>query len=126
MPRCAGFKPNGEQCEHIVGEARAYCYSHDPDRAKERHQHARRGGKATNASLRELKAVKVQLREIADSVMDGTLETGRASVASQALNVLLRALTVERQWYEAVELEERLTVLEVEAKVEREGGRQWG
>jgi hypothetical protein len=38
MPRCVATKHDGTPCERIVGAAQEYCYSHDPNRADERHR----------------------------------------------------------------------------------------
>jgi len=48
-----------------------------------------------------------------------------AAVASQVLNVYLRAIELERKIREAEEIEERITALENVAKAQP-GGRRWG
>jgi len=45
-------------------------------------------------------------------VLAGTLDTKRAAVAAQTLNVLIRALEQERRWRELGELEQRIAQLE--------------
>ena len=112
MPRCAAFKPNGEQCERIVGASQRHCYSHDPERKVERSRNASRA--ARSKPSREIVAVKEQLQEIADRVLLGDLDRADAAVVSQILNVKLRALETERRIRETEEFEARLQELERE------------
>jgi len=45
-------------------------------------------------------ALKRQLQEIADGVLDGAILHGQAAVAVQALNAKARVLELERRWKE--------------------------
>jgi hypothetical protein len=60
----------------------------------------------------EVPAIKTQLQELADGVLDGSIQRADASVVSQILNVLLRAISTELQVREQLELVERLESLE--------------
>src|SRR5215203_2039539 len=122
MARCSGTKPDGTPCERIVGASQSYCYSHDPSNAEARQRNAARGGKSTNAPRRELKEIKAQVRELVAEVRAGRIDKGDAAVMGQLLNVALRALSVERAWYEADELEARLNAIEVDTQAERLAG----
>jgi hypothetical protein len=64
--------------------------------------------------------VKRQLRELADSVIDGGTDRGDAAVAGQLLGTFLRALGLEIKLKEVLELEERIERLEAE-----QGGASW-
>jgi LPS O-antigen subunit length determinant protein (WzzB/FepE family) len=69
---------------------------------------------------RELSGIKAQLADLAQDVLAGELETGRAAVANQLINTRLRAIELERKIKETEELEERL------ARLEREEDKRWG
>jgi len=96
--------------------------AHDPKNAERRRRGQSRGGK--NKPSRELSAIKSLLEDLAEQVLAGDLETGRAAVANQLINTRLRALEVERKVKEAEEIEERLAALEEQPR--NGGGRRWG
>ena len=110
MARCAGKKPDGEPCERIVGASQRYCYAHDPANAERRSRSASKA--ARSKPSRELAALKVQLRTVADGVLSGAVEPKRGAVAVQALGALTRAIEQERKIRELEELEERIDALE--------------
>jgi flagellar motility protein MotE (MotC chaperone) len=122
MARCAALKPDGTPCERIVGAAQRYCYSHDEARAGERRANASKAAKSKGST--ELGEVKRQLRDIADAVLEGTLDKGSASVAAQVLGVFIRAVEQERKVREQDELEERLAALE-QTQTQNKGGYGW-
>jgi len=64
--------------------------------------------------------IKKRLSELADDVLEGTVETRVAAVVSQVLNIYLRAVTVELQVKEQQELIQRLEELE-QALEDRKG-----
>ena len=119
MPRCAGLKRDGAQCTTIVKPPQTHCYQHDPARAAERKRNASRAAKSKPS--RELAQIKARLSELADDVLEGRQDRAVAAVASQVLNVLLRAISVETRVKEVEELEQRICVLE---KSEGEGWRE--
>jgi hypothetical protein len=98
------------------------CWAHDPKNAERRRRGQSRGGKSKPS--KELVSVKQRLSDLASDVLDGSVERGVAAVASQVLNVYLRAIELERKIRETEELEERLTALEKSA--EATGGSRWG
>jgi hypothetical protein len=122
MPRCAGIKRDGGRCAAIVDGS--YCYQHDPARAEERRRNASRA--ARSRPSRELGAIKQRLSDLADDVLEGRQDKGVAAVASQVLNVYLRAVSVEMKAREQLELIERLEALEGALQPERKGGRRRG
>ena len=110
MGRCAGLKRDGGRCTVIVGEARTYCYQHDPDRSEERKRNASRGGRSKgNGELGELKK---RIKELAAEVLDGTADRARAAVANQLYNTLIRAIEQERKQRELEQIAARLEDLE--------------
>ena len=108
MPRCAGIKRDGGRCAAIVDGS--FCYQHDPARAEERRRNASRAGKSRPS--RELVGIKQRLSDLADDVLEGSVDKGVAAAASQVLNVYLRAISVELKAREQMELTERLEALE--------------
>jgi hypothetical protein len=111
MPRCSGIKRDGGRCTAIVvGSQTSYCYQHDPARAEERKRNASKA--ARSKPSRELSGIKQRLSELADDVLEGRQDKGVATVASQVLNVYLRAVSVELKAREQMELIERLEALE--------------
>jgi flagellar motility protein MotE (MotC chaperone) len=110
MPACPGIKRDGTRCAVVVSGPNDYCYQHDPARAAERRRNASRA--ARSRPSREISAIKAQLQDLAQDVLSGDLETGRAAVVNQLLNTRLRALELERKIREVDELTERLERLE--------------
>jgi hypothetical protein len=96
----------------VVGAGHTHCYSHDPTRADERKRNASRGGKSKAAGGGELADLKKQAKELAADVLDGQVETGKAAVANQIFNTLIRAREQERKNLETGELVERMEALE--------------
>jgi hypothetical protein len=110
VARCSGFKPDGTPCERIVGASQSYCYSHDPERAAERHKAASKA--ARSKPNRELADVKDSLRAMIEDVRSGTMDRGDAAVCGQLYNSLLRALSVELKAREQEEVLTRVEELE--------------
>jgi hypothetical protein len=119
MPRCRGNKENGTPCERIVGASQDYCYSHDPARANERRRNASRGGRSKGNG--ELADLKKQVKDLAQDVLEGKADRGRAAVANQLYNTLIRAIEQERKLKELGELAERLEALEEVLKGRKAG-----
>ena len=123
--RCAGIKRDNSPCTATVEPPQEYCWWHDPANAEKRRRAASKAGKAKPS--RELASIKTRLSDLADDVLTGTVDKGVAAVASQVLNVYLRAVSVELKVNEQRELIERLQRLEEAAERKSEGGsRRWG
>jgi hypothetical protein len=123
MPRCSHTYADSSQCGRIVSAEQKYCYSHDPARASERRRNAARGGKAKASG--ELANIKRRLSDLADDVLEKEVDRSVAAVASQILNIYLRAVSVELKAREQLELIERLEALE-EALEQQKGDRGYG
>jgi hypothetical protein len=125
MARCAGIKRDGGRCTVIVsGSQTTYCCQHDPRRAEERRRNASRAAKSKPS--RVLVGIKQRLSDLADDVLTDKVDRGVGAVASQILNVYLRAVSVELKAREQLELTtERLEALE-EALEQRKGDRWYG
>src|SRR5215210_3803980 len=120
MPRCAGIKRDGGRCTAVVGGSQIHCYQHDPNRAEERKRNASRA--ARSKPSRELANIKERLADLAEDVLEGRQDRDVAAVASQVLNVYLRAVSVELKAREQMEISERLE--ELERLLESRGSRR--
>ena len=120
MAQCAGIKRDGGRCAVVVGPGQSHCYAHDPARANERRRNASRGGKSKGNG--ELVDLKKQIKDLAEDVLEGTADRGRAAVANQLYNTLIRAIEQERKLRELGELAERLEALEEVLKGRRKAG----
>jgi hypothetical protein len=110
MAVCSGIKRDGGRCTATVEPPQGYCWWHDPANADKRKRAASRGGRGRGGS--ELADLKRQARELAAGVLGGEVETGKAAVANQIFNTLIRAIEQERKNLETGELVERLEQLE--------------
>ena len=110
MPQCAGIKRDGGRCTTVVGPGIDHCYQHDPDKAEERKRNASRGGRRRGAG--EMAPLKKQLKDLAAGVLEGEIDKGKAAVANQILNTLIRAVEQERKILETGELAERMEQME--------------
>ena len=124
MAKCTAITRGGDRCKGIAIDSSDYCYAHHPDHAAARKRAAHRGGKrgGRGRPQAELTDIKQRLSELADDVLEGRQDKGVAAVASQVLNVYLRAVSVELKAREQLELIERLEALE-EALEQRKGQR---
>jgi hypothetical protein len=121
--RCSGTKRDGSPCTATVEPPQRFCWWHDPANADKRRRAASKAGKSKPS--RELAGIKQRLSDLADDVLEGRQDKGVAAVASQVLNVYLRAVSVELKVKEETELIERLEALEDLAK-RQNGGSRWG
>jgi hypothetical protein len=107
---CRANKRNGSPCTAPATGADGYCWAHDPANAEKRRRTASRGGKSRGGG--ELADLKKQLKELAGDVLDGSVDRGRAAVANQILNTVIRAIEQERKLRELEELAGRIEALE--------------
>jgi hypothetical protein len=114
MGKCSGITLSGEACKGRPIDDSQWCYYHHPNYVEERKRHGSKGGKRGGRGRPqvELSNIKTQLQDLADGVLDGSVDRADASVAGQLLNIVLRAVTVELQVREQLELQERLEQLE--------------
>jgi len=110
MAQCAGIRRDGGRCAVVVGPGQSHCYAHDPHRSHERKRNASRGGRSKGQG--ELGELKRRIRSLAAEVLDGSVERGRAAVANQLYNTLIRAIEQERKQRELEELAGRLEAVE--------------
>ena len=120
---CTATKRDGSPCTLPSNDASGLCWAYNPANAERRRRGQSRGGK--NKPSRELANIKRCLPDLADDVLEERVDRGIGAVASQILNVYLRAVSVELKAREQLELIERLEALEG-ALESRKGDRRWG
>jgi hypothetical protein len=127
MSLCSGIRADGGRCQAQAITNSQWCFSHHPDYEAARRRRASRGGKrgGRGRPQAELTDIKGRLSDLADNVLAGEVDKGVAAVASQVLNVYLRAVSVELKAREQLELIERLEILEGALQPQR-GGNRWG
>jgi hypothetical protein len=123
MARCSGIKADGGRCGAQAIRGAEHCVNHHPDYEHTRRRRNSKGGKRGGRGRPqvELANIKAQLQTLANDVLDGEVDRANAAVASQILNVLLRAITIELQVKEHLEFQERLEAVEA-ALSQRKGG----
>ncbi len=129
MSRCAAIKANGERCKAEAMPDAEWCWSHHPNYEQARRRRASKGGKrgGRGRPQAELSGIKQRLSDLADAVLEERIDKGVGAVASQVLNVYLRAVSVELKAREQGELIERLEALEAATPGQaKPGGKRWG
>jgi hypothetical protein len=128
MALCSGIKADGGRCKAQAIVDSQWCFSHHPDYEQARRRRASKGGKrgGRGRPQAELSDIKRRLLGLVDDVLEGRQDKGVAAVASQVLNVYLRAVSVELKAREQLEIVERLEALEESLQPEGKGGRRWG
>jgi hypothetical protein len=126
MAICSGIRADGGRCGAQAIRSSEYCVNHHPDyedaRRRRNSKGGRRGGRGRPRL--ELADINRRLSDLADDVLAGEVEKGVAAVASQVLNVYLRAVSVEMKAREQEELEARLE--EVEELLRQRKEDKWG
>jgi uncharacterized small protein (DUF1192 family) len=117
MAQCSGIRADGGRCGAQAIRSSEYCVSHHPDYEETRRRRNSKGGKrgGRGRPQAELTDIKQRLSDLAEDVLADKVDKGVGAVASQILNVYLRAITVEMKVKEVEELEERIAQLEAEA-----------
>jgi hypothetical protein len=120
MSICAANKRDGTPCTLSAQPGNKFCWAHAPENAEHRKRTASKAGGARANG--EISSIKRRLREVAEGVLNGSIDKGRGSVSFQGFGVLIRAIEVERKIKETEELEARLEQLE---QAQHGGGNQW-
>jgi hypothetical protein len=134
MSLCSGIRADGGRCRAQAITNTDWCFNHHPDYEEARQRRASKGGRrgGRGRPQAELSDIKRRLLELAEDVLsddeEKRVDKGVAAVASQVLNVYLRAVSVELKAREQLELVERLEALEtaLERKGDRRAGSRWG
>ena len=103
MPRCSGFKLDGTPCERIVGASQSHCYSHDPARAPARSRAASKAGRMRGGTA-EIAALKEELVDLEDRVLDGAIDRNDAAVVVQIFRAIRELIEQDRKMRELAEI----------------------
>jgi hypothetical protein len=127
MSRCAGIRADGGRCKAEAMPEAEWCWNHHPDYEHARRRRASKGGKrgGRGRPQAELSDIKRRLSDLADDVLEGRQDKAVAAVASQVLNVYLRAISIETKLKEQFELVARLEALEEGLEQSRGRGSRW-
>jgi len=104
--RCAGVKRSGDPCTAIVNPPQTYCWWHDPALAEQRKSYASKAAKS-KANV-EISTVKNRLKQLAEDVASGKMQTQRGSVSGQLYGWVLKAIEQERKQTEVEDLKRQL------------------
>jgi hypothetical protein len=132
MAFCSGIRADGGRCRGQAISDSQWCFSHHPEYEEQRRRRASKGGKRGGCGRPqvELADIKRRLLELTEGMLsddeEKRVDKGVAAVASQVLNVYLRAVSVELKAREQLELIERLETLEEGLERTNGGGRRWG
>lgn len=127
MSKCIGITRGGQRCKGVAIDSSGWCYAHHPDHADERRQAARKGGLRGGRGRPsvELARLQARLEELADQVLNGTVERADGAVAGQLLGGARACIRDQLAAREQEELLGRLEQVE-EALQRRKDGNQWG
>jgi hypothetical protein len=128
MSICSGIRADGGRCQAQAMRNSQWCINHHPDYEQARRRRAFKGGKRAGRGRpqAELTQIKQRLSDLAEDVLEGRQNRAVAAVASQVLNVYLRAVSVEMKLKEQLELIERLEKLEEGLTQNKGGSSRWG
>jgi hypothetical protein len=117
---------HGGRCKAEAMPEAEWCWNH-PDYEQARRRRASKGGKrgGRGRPQAELSDIKRRLSDLADDVLEGRQDKAVAAVASQVLNVYLRAISIETKLKEQFELVARLEALEEGLEQSRGRGSRW-
>ena len=110
MAICTARKRDGSPCTLPVKGQQKVCWAHDPANSEKRRRTASKGGRSR--PNRELADLKAKVEKLAEDVLEGKVEKGRAAVCNQIYNSLLRLLELERKIKEQEDILQRIEALE--------------
>ncbi len=88
MALCSGIKADGGRCKAQAMRNSEWCIGHDPDQAEARRRRASKGGKRGGRGRPSSELARLQRRfeELADKVLEGSVDRAAGAVAGQLLN----------------------------------------
>ncbi len=127
MAKCTAITRGGTRCKGIATDGSDYCYAHDPDHAEARRRSASKGGKrgGRGRPSGELTRLQGRFEELADKVLEGSVERGVGAVVGQLLNGARACVRDGLAAREQEELVSRLEALEEQLEHQK-GGRRYG
>ncbi len=88
MALCSGIRADGGRCQAQAMRNSEWCIGHDPDQAEARRSRASKGGKRGGRGRPSSELARLQRRfeELADKVLEGSVDRAAGAVAGQLLN----------------------------------------
>jgi hypothetical protein len=120
---CTARKRDGSPCTLPVKGQQKVCWAHDPANSEKRRRTASKGGRSR--PNRELADLKAKVEKLAEDVLEGKVEKGRAAVCNQIYNSLLRLLELERKIKEQEDILQRIEALERRLDFGSRRGGKW-
>ncbi len=124
MAKCSGITRSGTACKGTPIGGSQWCYVHHPDHAEERRRHGSKGGKRGGRGRPSSELARLQRRrfeELADLVLEGSVETAAGAVAGQLLNGARAYVRDGLTAREQEELVERMEELEASLQGRKAG-----
>ena len=114
MAKCSGITRTGTACKGVPIDSSQWCYVHHPDHAEERRRHGSKGGKRGGRGRPSSEFARLQKRfeELADMVLEGSVDRAAGAVAGQLLNGARACVRDGLTAREQEELVERMEELE--------------
>ena len=114
MAKCSSITRTGTACKGVPIDSSQWCYVHHPDHAEERRRHGSKGGKrgGRGRPSSELARLQKRFEELADMVLEGSVDRAAGAVAGQLLNGARACVRDGLTAREQEELVERLDELE--------------
>ncbi len=128
MAACGFVKPDGTRCKALPMKGEGWCYVHHPHYADKRRADGAKGGKrgGRGRPLSEVARIQSRLEELAEGVLDSSVDKSKASIAAQIYNFALRAVSVGLKAKEQEELVARLETLEEQLERNKGSGLGYG
>lgn len=120
---CRATKRNGDPCTLPPHDSTGLCWAHSPATAERRRRGQSKSGKSKPS--RELVRLQARFEELAEAVLEGTIEKGAGAIAGQLLNGARACMATRLKAVEQEELVGRIE--ELERLLSRdEGSQRWG
>src|SRR5829696_282680 len=114
VAKCAAKTRNGRPCRGLVRPGGDYCPAHDPARQEARRRSASKAARSKPGG--EIRALKNQLKTLADDVLARRVDPKAGAVVTQVANAYARLIELERRIKENEEFEARIVALEEEVR----------
>lgn len=109
---CAAPRRDGRPCTAPAMGASRFCFAHDPQRAHEREEARRRGGRNKAHAARADRLVPASLRPVLSALLAALDEVHDGALAPQAASAMTSLAGAIVKTYSVGVIEERLAALE--------------
>jgi hypothetical protein len=128
LSKCSAITRSGERCKGKAIDASGLCHAHHPDRAEARRRAGHKGGKrgGRGRPMAELHSIRDRIETLVEDVLKGRVDKGRAAVAGQLYNTLIRAVSVELKAKEVEEIAKEVEDIKDMLEAKRNQRRDYG